>query len=127
MRSVPFYDKKNHERRINMEYSNEIIAGKGVELSEALSVGGTTTLVGLGIVFGVLVILMLVLMLFKVIFYKPEAKTTEVKNEVIDNASKAVSVNESPNDETTAVMVAAIAAATETPMDKIRIKSIRKI
>ena len=110
-----------------MEYSNEIIAGKGFELSEALSVGGTTTLVGLGIVFGVLVILMLVLMLFKVIFYKPEAKTTEVKKEVINNAPKAVSVNESPNDETTAVMVAASAAAMDTPMDKIRIKSIKKI
>lgn len=84
-------------------------------------------MVGLGIVFGVLVILMLVLMLFKVIFYKPEAKTTEVKKEVINNAPKAVSVNESPNDETTAVMVAAIAAAMDTPMDKIRIKSIKKI
>ena len=55
-----------------MEYSSEIIAGKGFELSEALSVGGTTTAVGLGIVFGVLVILMLVLMLFKVIFYKAD-------------------------------------------------------
>lgn len=111
-----------------MEYSNEIIAGKGFELSEALSVGGTTTLVGLGIVFGVLVILMIVLMLFKVIFYKPEAKkTTEVKKETTNNAPKAVSVNESPNDETTAVMVAAIAAAMDTPMDKIRIKSIKKI
>ena len=110
-----------------MEYSSEIIAGSGFELSEALSVGGATTLVGLGIVFGVLVVLMIVLMLFKVIFYKPSAKTQEVKKEATNNAPKAVSVNESPNDETTAVMVAAIAAATETPMDKIRIKSIKKI
>ncbi len=110
-----------------MEYSSEIIAGKGFELSEALSVGGTTTLVGLGIVFGVLVILMIVLMLFKVIFYRPEAKTTQVKKEVTNNAPKAASVNESPNDETTAVMVAAIAASMDAPMDKIRIKSIKKI
>ena len=113
-----------------MEYSEAIISGKGVELSEALSVGGTTTLVGLGIVFGVLVILMIVLMLFKVIFYKPEVKATQVKEEVTNNAPKAVSavsVNESPNDETTAVMVAAIAAAMDSPMEKIRIKSIKKI
>ena len=110
-----------------MEYSKAIIEGTGFELSEALSVGGATTLVGLGIVFGVLVILMLVLMLFKVIFYKPETKVAEVKKEVTNNAPKAVSVNESPNDETTAVMVAAIAAAMDTPMEKIRIKSIKKI
>ena len=109
-----------------MNLSPEIIAGKNFELSEALSVGGTTTLVGLGIVFGVLVILMLVLMLFKVLFYKPEAKK-EVKNEAVANEKKAVSVNESPNDETTAVMVAAIAACMDTRMDKIRIKSIKKI
>lgn len=110
-----------------MEYSSEIIAGKGFELSEALSVGGTTTLVGLGIVFGVLVILMLVLMLFKVIFYNPEEKSTKVKREVTNNAQKAVSVNESPDDETTAVMAAAIAASMDAPIEKIRIKSIRKI
>lgn len=110
-----------------MNLSPEIIAGKNVGLSEALSVGGTTTLVGLVIVFAVLIILMLVLMLFKFIFYKPEAKTAEVKNEVINNAPKAVSVNESPDDQTTAVMVAAIAATMDTPMDKIRIKSIKRI
>ena len=100
--------------------------GQDVVLGDALSVGGMVTGVGLGIVFGVLVILMIVLMLFKVIFYKPDANKTEVKKAVNDKP-KAVSVNESPDDETTAVMVAAIAASMDTPIDKIRIKSIKKI
>lgn len=124
-----YEDILNKERRIVMEkfLTEALKTGQGVELGDALSVGGMVTGVGLGIVFGVLIILMIVLMLFKVIFYRPEAKTTQVKNEAPSNSEKSVSVNESPNDETTAVIAAAIASSMDTPMDKIRIKSIKKI
>ena len=50
-----------------MNLSQALQTGKGVTLLEALSVGGMTTGIGLGIVFGVLVILMIVLYLFKFI------------------------------------------------------------
>ena len=47
-----------------MEYSQALLTGKGLKLGEALAAGGQTTLTGLAIVFGVLVILMIVLYLF---------------------------------------------------------------
>ena len=43
-----------------------------MSVAQALSEGLQVTVVGLAIVFSVLIILMLVLMAFKVIFYKPE-------------------------------------------------------
>ena len=47
------------------QFLNEaLLSGKGITLSDALSVGGMVTGVGISIVFAVLVILMLVLMLF---------------------------------------------------------------
>ena len=51
-----------------MNISEALLTGKGITLSEALSMGGLTTVLGLSIVFSVLVILMIILMLFKVIF-----------------------------------------------------------
>ena len=57
-----------------MNISQSLATGQGVTLSEALSMGGLTTVLGLTIVFSVLIILMIILMLFKVIFYKLIAK-----------------------------------------------------
>lgn len=112
-----------------MNWLNDALkSGVGIKLSDALSAGGMVTLMGLLIVFAVLVILMLVLMLFKVIFYRPEGTApSKTENAPQTQAAKKASVNESPNDETTAVIAAAIAASQETPIEKIRIKSIRKI
>ena len=51
-------------------YSEALLTGQNLSLSEALAMGGETTVIGLAIVFAVLIILMIVLSLFKVIFYK---------------------------------------------------------
>ncbi len=106
--------------------SEALKTGQGVELSEALSVGGMVTGVGLTIVFGVLIILMLVLMLFKVIFYKgnPKKKTEtsepqEVVNTVVENNMN--------NDELIAVLTAAIAASLNTSTYNLRIKSYKRV
>lgn len=99
--------------------------GQNVELSDALSVGGMVTGMGMGIVFAVLIILMLVLVMFRVIFYKN--KTNEVKNEVIKTQPAQQKIEEMPDAEVVAAMVAAIAESTGSTANKIRIKSIRKI
>ena len=53
-----------------------------MNLSEALAIGGETAVIGMGIVFGVLIILLIVLQLFKVIFYKDPAKANKAQTAV---------------------------------------------
>lgn len=107
-----------------MNLSQALITGQGVTLSEALSVGGLTTFIGLLIVFSVLVILMLVLYLFKVIFYKghDEAKPAVKAPEV----PQAVEI-ETDEDELIAVLTAAVAASLKTSTYNLHIKSYRRI
>lgn len=112
------------------QFLNEaLLSGKGITLSDALSVGGMVTGVGISIVFSVLVILMLVLMLFKVIFYKEPKKDT-VKAEV--KVEKAPEVSSSTtktidDGELIAVLTAAIAASLNTSTYNLRIKSYRRV
>ena len=61
-----------------MNVSEALQTGQGVQLSEALSFGGLTAITGMSIVFGVLVVLMIVLYLFKLIFYKNPKKTKKL-------------------------------------------------
>lgn len=111
-----------------MNLSQAMITGKGVTLSEALTTGGLTTVVGLGIVFGVLVILMIVLYLFKVFFYK-EPKKTEVKSAVQEAAEIAPVKSDDleDTDELIAVITAAVAASLNTSTYNLKIKSLRRI
>ena len=112
------------------QFLNEaLLTGKGITLGDAFSVGGMVTGVGLTIVFAVLVILMIVLMLFKVIFYKkPENVTvkadTKVKKapEVVVTKPKAID-----DGELIAVLTAAIAASLNTSTYNLKIKSYRRI
>lgn len=109
-----------------MNYSESLITGKGVTLSEALATGGATTVTGMGIVFGVLLILMIVLMLFKIIFYKEPAKTAvapvEAAPEIVEE-----SVEEEDEEELIAVLTAAVAASLNTSTYNLQIKSYRRI
>ena len=107
-----------------MNLTQAIITGQGVTLSEALSVGGLTTFLGLAIVFGVLLILMAVLCLFKVIFYKDPAKTKKVE---IAPAPVKEEVVEEDDDELIAVLTAAVAASLNTSTYNLNIKSYRRI
>lgn len=105
-----------------MNISEALLTGKGITLSEALSMGGLTTVLGLSIVFSVLVILMIILMLFKVIFYRKDEKKKPVAEET------AQPVQEAANDEELiAVLTAAVAASLNTSTYNLKIKSYKRI
>jgi sodium pump decarboxylase gamma subunit len=112
-----------------MNYSDALLTGNGVTLSEALSEGLKVTGTGLAIVFGVLIILMIVLMLFKVIFYKDPAKQT--KAEPVQAAAPAPATAPAEEDvdeaELIAVLTAAVAASLNTSTYNLQIKSYRRI
>lgn len=112
-------------------YSEALISGDGFGLGEALSTGLSVTGVGISIVFGVLLILMIVLCLFKVIFYKDPAKT--VKKTVQETPAPAAPTpaaapkDEMNEEELIAVLTAAVAASLNTSTYKLQIKSYRRI
>lgn len=109
-------------------YSEALITGKDLPLSEALSMGGETTVIGLAIVFGVLIILMIVLMLMKVIFYKDPNKQKKTETPVTEAATAAeVKTEDTNEDELIAVLTAAIAASLNTSTYNLRIKSYRRV
>ena len=94
-------------------------------LSEALAEGLKVTGVGLIIVFSVLIILMLVMMAMKVVFYKedkPAQKKPEVKVE-----KPAPVVQTADDSELIAVISAAVAACMDVPVSSINIKSYKKV
>lgn len=114
-----------------MNYSEALLTGNGLTLGEALSMGGQTTAIGLGIVFGVLVVLMLVLVLFKVIFYKDPSKQ---KKENAANQTAAAQVMhlqetkaETDEEELIAILTAAVAASLNTSTYNLQIKSYRRV
>lgn len=111
-----------------MNFSEALITGKGLTMSEALSTGGLTTGLGLGIVFAVLVILMCVLYLFKVIFYKDPKKTKKVTEAPVEAVvTESVAENEVDEGELIAVLTAAVAASLNTSTYNLQIKSYRRI
>ena len=103
-------------------YSEALLTGQNLSLSEALAMGGQTTVIGLAIVFAVLIILMIVLSLFKVIFYK-KPKTQAAPAAA---PAQAAPVEEKTADELIAVLTAAVAASLNTSTYNLRIKSYRR-
>ena len=103
-----------------MNVSESLRTGIGVTLSEAFGFGGMTTVVGLAIVFGVLLVLMIVLYLFKIIFYK---SPDQVKKAVVaENASAS-----EDEEELVAVLTAAAAACMNTSPKKVRINTYKRV
>ena len=100
-----------------------------MSLSEALSVGAQTTVIGLLIVFAVLVILMLVLQAMKYIFTpKTEEKETVQKAEPQKVQAPAAAVSDDADDEELiAVLTAAVAASLNTSTYNLKIKSYRRV
>ena len=116
-----------------------------MNLAYALGEGLQVTVLGLSIVFAVLVILMIVLYLFRVIFYKDPKKQTEKVNEAkqigmknVQGGAEAVYTtdknhnepyepDEIPEDELVAVLTAAVAASLNTSTYNLRIKSYRRV
>lgn len=112
-----------------MQYSEALISGKDLPMDDALLTGGITTLTGLSIVFGVLVILMIMLYLFKVIFYKDPAKDAskvQATTEEIPVAAEAVA-EEEDEEELIAILTAAVAASLNTSTYNLQIKSYRRV
>lgn len=105
----------------------------GMTVQEALMEGLKTTVVGLSIVFGVLIILMLVLMLFKVIFYKEAPKAQQPKAKKVQQPKPAPAPAPAPakpaedDTELIAVLTAAVAASLNTSTYNLRIKSYRRV
>lgn len=107
-----------------MNISESLATGNGVTLSEALSFGGMTTVLGLAIVFGVLVVLMIVLYLFKVIFYKDPEKNVNNVNDVVEANTASATEDE---EELVAVLTAAVAASLKTTTDRVRINTYKRV
>lgn len=103
----------------------------GMTVQEALMEGLKTTVVGLSIVFGVLIILMLVLMLFKVIFYKEAPKAQQPKAKKVQQPkpvpAPAPAKPAEDDTELIAVLTAAVAASLNTSTYNLRIKSYRRV
>ena len=104
-------------------YSEALLTGQNLSLSEALAMGGQTTVIGLAIVFAVLIILMIVLSLFKVIFYK-KPKTQAAP--AAAPAQAAPVEDDTDEEELIAVLTAAVAASLNTSTYNLRIKSYRR-
>ena len=94
-------------------------------VSQALFQGLQVTGVGLIIVFSVLIVLMLVMIAMKAIFYKPEKN--EEKALKTPEANPPVNVNKSDDEELIAVITAAISAYAEKNASSLKVKSFKRI
>jgi len=112
-----------------MDYS------KPLEFSEAIGYGLQTALLGMGVIFVVLSILMIVLMAFKFIFYKQpktEKKAAPVKVEapapapVAAPAPAPAEPAAADDAELVAVITAAIAAMMDAPQTSFRVVSFKR-
>ncbi len=116
-----------------------------MNLADALGEGLQVTVLGLSIVFAVLVILMIVLYLFRVIFYKDPKKQTENVNEAKQigmrymtggaeatyttdkNHNEPYEPDDIPEEELVAILTAAVAASLNTSTYNLRIKSYKRV
>ena len=112
---------------MNLDPNSALVTGKGISLGEAFGMGGETVVIGLGIVFGVLLILMIVLYLFGVIFDKrPKTAAAPVQDTVPEPEVQAEAIEED-EEELIAVLTAAIAASLNTSTYNLQIKSYRRV
>lgn len=93
-------------------------------IGERLSTGLLVALIGMAVVFGVLLILMAILYVFKLVFAKKGA--AEAQASAAPVSAPAVSSGD-PDEETAAVISAAVAAMYGKSDAAYKIKSIKKI
>ena len=102
---------------------------KPMELAEAIPYGLKTALLGMGVVFAVLIILLAVLSMFKVVFYKNpegEKKADAVKAEAPAPVAEAAPIAYTDDAELVAVITAAIASMLDAPETSFRVVSFRR-
>ena len=101
-------------------YSEALLTGQNLSLSEALAMGGQTTVIGLAI-------LMIVLSLFKVIFYKkPKTQAAPAAAPAQAAPVEEETADDTDEEELIAVLTAAVAASLNTSTYNLRIKSYRR-
>lgn len=112
-----------------MNWSQALLTGQGVQLSDAFGEGLMVTALGLTIVFSVLIILMIVLYLFKLIFYKAPTKAAAVEAAPTASAAPVAEPvkDDMDEEELIAVLTAAVAASLNTSTYNLKIKSYRRV
>ena len=102
---------------------------KKMEIAEALPYGLKTAVLGMGVIFAALIILLIVLSLFKVIFYKPvggEKKEAPVAAPAPAPVVPAPTAASSDDAELVAAITAAIACMTNKPATSFRVVSFKR-
>ncbi len=114
----------------NVETAVNDIAAVPEDAAGKLLYGLNIALIGMGTVFAVLIILMVVLYLFKLVFaQKTASKPVEKTDSVIKNETPAASSLNSEDEYIPVVIAAAVAAYMENsaPHSKYRIRSFKRI
>ena len=100
---------------------------KVMTFQEAIPYGLKTTLLGMGVVFSVLIILIAVLSVFKLVFYKGDAKKEKAPAPVPDPIPAPVAATPAMDDaELVAAITAAIAVVMDAPETSFRVVSFRR-
>ncbi|MCR5676257.1 MAG: OadG family protein [Lachnospiraceae bacterium] len=106
-----------------------LAAAQTADFGERMEKAGLNTLLGMGMAFFVLIIIMFVIMLFPLLFgeRKPKETRAELAEKSIDNTISQIEEHETQNDdELIAVIAAAIAASEGTSADGVVVRSIRR-
>ena len=115
------------------------VMNNGMSLPERLGLGLETMLIGLGTVFGVLIIIMAILYLFQFLFYtlpnrkknasstKETAAVTETAVDETAHVNKVISDAEGDEGELIAAISAAVAVYLDQPASSFRVVSFKRI
>lgn len=109
---------------------NAILLAEELSMSERMGNAGLNTLLGMGTVFCVLIIIMLVIMSFNLFNGSKKKANEDKKTDGVDNAVAQISANEEASDDTelVAVIAAAIAAYEgSSSTDGYVVRSIRRV
>ena len=98
-----------------------------MSISEALAQGAETAVVGLGTVFAVLIILMIVLYIMKAVFYKEQKPVKTQVAPVEPEPVAEAKTDDIDEGELIAVLTAAIASSLNTSTYNLQIKSYRRV
>lgn len=111
-----------------LEFTKEQFAQKNLSVSDVLSSGGLVVLTGMLTIFGVLTLLWLTLVIFKLFFHDLSFKKVKNSNTVSNDAGPVTDVVSNTDEEIIAVIAAAIAMAEEESSSgaKFRVVSFRR-
>ncbi len=102
---------------------------KAMNTADAVSFGLQTVLLGMGVIFSVLIILMIVLSFFKLLFYKgsnEEKNATEPPKTPVKTIEPTSVQPQSDDAELVAAITAAIAVVMDKPQTSFRVVSFRR-